>query len=294
MPTIATMSDTARIRLVKKREELQELHETCIHAYGRFGFKIITSSPSSSQPLEVWQYLAGLVIRTQDTSLSVPVEVAKNWTEPFPSGSQCFWWWGNQKAVEKFCQWADGAAVALREFCDSLQDVASGKGYFQCLPILCLVALEIELGDPPLVINRVLLDTTGLEAAQRFRLPLAARNVPVSHVFHVLDVSKGGTGFALHVMNYLLGDVARFIVDVPAQFVHWKAKPYPISREQALFLDLLHKHLGKGPLTEAACMAACPQLPNGHFKRSLWTKLPKPLRDITKSKPGFGWWLQLD
>jgi hypothetical protein len=294
MAKIAGMSDTARNRLVKKREELQELDEVCIHAHGRFGFKIITSSTSSSYPLEVWQYLAGLVIRTQGKEVPVPIEVADNWTEPFPSGSHCFWWWGNRKSVEKFCQWADGAAVPLLEYSDSLRDSASGKGYLQTLPSLCAVALESKLGDPPLVINRVLLDNTGLEPAQRLRLPLSARSVPVSVVFHVLDVSKGGTRFALDVLDYLLGDVSRLIVDVPSETVHWKGKPYPVQREQALFLDLLNKHPGKGPLTESACRAACPELPNGHFRRSLWKPLPKPLREIVHSKRGFGWYLKLD
>jgi hypothetical protein len=41
-------------------------------------------------------------------------------------------------------------------------------------------------------------------------------------------------------------------------------------------------------------MAARPNLPNGHFKRSLWDSLPKPLRDIVISKRAKGWWLELE
>lgn len=286
------MSDKARNRLVTKRDELQEFRDLCTQVHGRFGFKIITSSPSNSHSLEVWQHLAGLVIKSQEGH--IPHEVATRWTEPFPSGSQCFWWWGSPKAVERFCRWADETTIALWEFRDSLPELTSGKGYFQTLPTLCEVALANNIGDPPLVINRVLLDTTRIKPAQRFRLPPGLRFVQPPPVFHIMDVSEDGALFALDVLDYLLGDVPRFIVDVAAQCVHWKGKAYPVTSEQAHFLDLLHKHHGKRPLTEAKCRAACPTLPNGHFKRSLKDKLPKPLRDITKSEQGKGWWLQLD
>lgn len=86
----------------------------------------------------------------------------------------------------------------------------------------------------------------------------------------------------------------RFVVDVPARCASWKGQTYRVSEEQALFLDLLYRNLRKAPLTERACMAVCPRLEGGHFRRNLWTKLPKPLRDITMSRQGYGWWLQLD
>ena len=288
------MSDKARNHLVNIRDELRDFRERCRHVHGRFGFSIIASTSTESCPPEVWPILSGMVIRTR-TSERVPVEVATNWTEPFLHGLQCFWWWGNQNAVGQFCNWAERASVALREFRDSLPELASGRGHFQTLPTLCAVALAKNLGDPPLVENRILLDATGFTPAQRWRLPTLLRAIQPPPVFRVLDVCTDGATLASEVLDCLLGSgVSRFVVDVTARCVTWKGQDYPVTKEQALFLDLLNNHPGKGPMTEAACMAACPQLPNGHFRRNLWKPLPKPLRDITKSRPGFGWYLQLD
>jgi hypothetical protein len=85
----------------------------------------------------------------------------------------------------------------------------------------------------------------------------------------------------------------RLVVDVAARRVTWLGQDYQVTEELALFLDLLNKNRGKGPLTEKACMAACPRLAGGHFRRNLWKKLPPPLREITRSRPGYGWWLEL-
>jgi hypothetical protein len=86
----------------------------------------------------------------------------------------------------------------------------------------------------------------------------------------------------------------RFVVDVAGRRVSWKDQDYQVTEEQALFLALLHKNLGKAPLTEQACINACPRLAGGHFRRNFWKKLPKPLREITRSQRGYGWWLELD
>jgi hypothetical protein len=97
--------------------------------------------------------------------------------------------------------------------------------------------------------------------------------------------------FCLEVLDFLLGKVPHFVVDVAGQCVHYMGATYPVSLQQAHWLNLLNQNRGKLPLTQKACINACPQLSGGHFER-LRNKLPMPLRALVKSKPGQGWWLE--
>jgi hypothetical protein len=283
------MADKARNRLVKQREDLKELREQFTHVHGRIFFKLLTCSPSQAFPLEVWEFLTGTVIESQEKTTPVPFEIRNERIDPFPCGSQCLWWWGDSQAVEKFCRWADETAVTLWEHRESLPDLAPAKGRYQTLATLCTVAQEAKIGDPRLVVNRVLLPTDGHP-----RLPPALARAAPPVTFRVLDVAEDGVSFALDVLDHLLGNVPRLVVDVAGQNATWKGKTYPLREEQAAILDLLHKHLGKGPLAEAQMKAACPQLAGVHFNRTLRERLPAALRDLVKSKPGQGWWLELD
>src|SRR6516164_2018687 len=117
------MADEARNRLVKKRDDLKALRELLTHVHGRIFFKLLTCSPPQAFPLEVWDFLTGMVIQNQERTTLVPFEIHTNRADPFPGGSQCLWWWGDSKGVEKFCQWADETAVALWEYRESLTDL---------------------------------------------------------------------------------------------------------------------------------------------------------------------------
>jgi hypothetical protein len=95
------------------------------------------------------------------------------------------------------------------------------------------------------------------------------------------------------VTDYLRANPPRrLVVDVAARRVTWLGQDHQVTEEQALLLDLLHKNLGRRPLTEKACMKACPRLAGGHFHR-LREELPAPLSQITRSRQGCGWWLEL-
>jgi hypothetical protein len=281
------MADEARNLLAKKREDLEGLRERLTHVHGRIFFKLLTCSPAQAFPLEVWEFLTGMVIESQEKTTPVPFEIHNERIDPFPGGAQCLWWWGDSQAVEKFCQWADETAVALWKCRESLPDLAPAKGHYQTLATLCTVAQDANLGDPPLVVNRVLLNTD-----EHPRLPPALARAAPPVTFRVLDVAESGDSFALDVLDHLLGKAPRLVVDVAGQNATWKGETYPLSEEQALILDLLQKHLGKGPLTEAAMKADCPKLAGVRFNRTLRERLPTALRVLVKSKPGQGWWLE--
>jgi hypothetical protein len=275
--------------------------------------------------------VAWLRLGRKQPAPAVDLEIHRNRTDPFPSGSQCLWWWGDTKAVEEFCKWADDTASALWEYRESLPELPPAKGYYQTLATLCAVGLEAALGEPPLVVKRLLLKT---DAHPRLPFALARAAPPVA--FHVLDVADDGVTFALEVLDHLLihapgedvrcgagqaflpeaplprqagkpdlqnrtpppgeciGNVPRLVVDVLGRTIGWEGQTYPVSQEQALIMDLLLKNLGKAPLTEKAMKASCPQLADVHFNRTMRTNLQKPLRDLVKSKRGQGWWLELD
>jgi hypothetical protein len=283
------MADEARERLVKKRGDLEALRELLTHVHGRIYFKLLTGSPPQAFPPEAWDFLTSLVIQKQEATTPVPFEIHTNRVDPFPGGAQCLWWWGDSKGVEKFCQWADETAVSLWEYRESLPDLAPAKGYYQTLATLCTVAQKAQSGDNLLVVNRVLLKTD-----EHPRLPPALARAAPPVTLHVLDVTEDAVTFSLAVLDHLLGNAPRLVVDVAGQSATWKGKTYPLREEQALILDLLHKHLGKGPLTEKEMIAACPQLAGVHFNRTMRERLTKELRALVKSKPGHGWRLELN
>jgi hypothetical protein len=280
------MADEARNRLVKKRDDLKELRKLLTQVHGDVYIKILTSSPRQTFLPDDWRFLIGLV--NKSLGKSIHFESHQDRVDPFPGGSQCLWWLGNPKSVEEFCKWADDTAIALREYLNSLPPLAPDKGYYGTLATLCAVALTAALGEPPLV------DRRRLRPGQHPRLPPALARPATPVVFHVLDVEADAVTFALDVLDHLLGNVPRLHVDVDGQIIVWKGRTYPVRRKPVLIMRLLNENLGKGPLTEQAMKASCPELKGVNFNHALRKTLPRPLRGLVKSERGKGRWLQLN
>jgi hypothetical protein len=270
--------------LVKKRDELQSLRDLCAHVHGRIGFKII-KSPLPLSP-DSWAWLGKYVA---ETTYPTPVEASNHWVDPFPDTNACIWWWGHRKTVARFCDWADETAVALCEYREFVPQLSPSKGYYGTLDTFCRIGLNDELLE-----QRVLLDVNSLNARERRRLPSSLLKAEPPPIVNLLDVSEDAITFSRSVVDYLLENAPRLIVDVVTNTANWKGVPYTLSREQAIILDLLLKHTGRGTITEKQMIAANPQLDGVHFNRTMREKLPKPLVTLVKSQRGSGWFLKLD
>ena len=268
--------------LVKKQDELKVLRDLCDHVHGRIGFKII-KSPLPLTP-DTWAWLGKYV---RETTSPIPVEASDHWVDPFPEATNCIWWWGHRKTVEKFCEWADETSIALWEYTDVLAEPTRSKGYYGTLDTFCSIGLKENLLE-----QRVLLDVNSLHSRQRQQLPSSLLKAEPPPVVHLLDVSEDALTFSRSVLDYLLEAVPRFIVDVANKRGQWKGIQYDLSEEQAVILDMLLANLGRGPMTEKQMVSANPQLYGTHFNRTI-NAMPKPLVGLVKSKPGSGRWLEL-
>jgi hypothetical protein len=280
------MADKARDRLAKKRDELREAQEVSRHLFRFMGFHILSAAPPAAQPREVWLHVSEVAYATQET-----IRVAERWIDPFPDGSQCLWWWGDTKAVGAFCKWGDETAVALCEYRDSLPDLSdcTDMGYYGTLRILCELALIDKDGN--LVTQRALDFSPPL---RRHRLmPAFMNECQPAITFSILETCDEGSIFCLKVLNHLLDDVPRLVVDLPSRCVHWKGTTYPLDEAQINIVNLLLANRGKGPLSEKMMKDSCVMLNGVHFNRAMRERLPKPLQDLVKSAKGKGWWLEL-
>lgn len=159
-------------------------------------------------------------------------------------------------------------------------------GYRGALLSLCTLASRVpDLSS--MVEERPVLDVGSMPA---HLISPELRRADPQLQFGVLDVLEYAAPFVMAVLDHLLGKGPSLTGDVQRRLVAYKGIDYPVTEEQVLILDLLSK-AGRRPLTDREMKSACLQLQGVHFTGTLGN-LPKPIRDIVKSKRGTGRWLE--
>lgn len=197
------MDDDKR-RLQRLNDDLVDIRDS-----GRvpFGFGIVISSTSIRLPHPMsWQFLERQVVQSRGKDEPIPFE-PNPWFDPFPDGSACIRWWGDEDGVKEFKDWAKRASNVIRKHPEWLSEGDIARGYHWILSAFVRFAKK-DADLKRLVKTRQILDSKTVVMACRSQMPSSLWLREPLPIFFLEEVGFA-TRFGSKVAEKLLGAPAK-------------------------------------------------------------------------------------